>query len=1079
MEKEYQELDRRLFDKRRRDGTACVLLHGQPGGGKSHLARQYVHKNRNKFSGGIFWIRAQSKEEMWQAFWNIHEKVITRAQPELCVDKDGRGFVETVKAWFESRHEWLIVFDGVTLDKDEDATDFQRFVPDCRNSSIIYISRAKNLESKQRLLRPSAIRVAPLKEEDARKLLFKELHIKHATEAEKKKATELVKKIGGLPLAIDAISHRIADTQEPLPKFNIKSYSADPRMSGTYNKILDDLQRLGHMEAWNLISILCFFGQHIPVELVHLGLKSLKHDNVEVKSSEDGGKPEINTTFGILMRYALIERNEPEDKDSPSSSRDSLVQPEPIDVLKIHSVVQNFCCDSLQGMNILHTWIGYAVRLFGYSFHQADAKIKSKPAPGRVSDYREYLTHGQRLWDNSERYRTSRQPLDGPRQRLTLILRTINEEIHYREPGSSQESLTRGGFQISIFDRTSSSSESNQSMEEARTPNHRPSPLPLPDENMYSFPLGKPLIDSPNSFGTMTPPHTAGLRIVGSPRFPPFVNDTGYESDREALGSSQQMRKNPWDATARPIEKLQRPSEVNLRPPAPTGESQSDGWQIVSSTRKVNKSYGHRDLGSFRPNPTRAAARAEVNRRPAAGSVAKSTREPSRRRPSADAFSSLSEIQKRSPPPTRDTSIGSFWRRISPNAPSETAKPSWARIAAGQRPTEQTLPILSQHSAAAATMERGRSHENLRTGQGNVPSSRLASEYIPRQDSMTNAVDVSPQPEGSHAHYTPQPPLGPNPNPLPYYESIPPPTKRRLPPDFAHSQLNSDTHSSPSQPPTSAYATPSSRVPSQSPHSPAYQTYTPPYPSMPTGYTSQPMSRNASHQSQGSIAETEPPRYLPTGLSPKGSHIPPYYDLPASPRDRLPDGRPLRKSPRNDFSIPVHYENHPSPPPSAFYPSQSFDPNAAISGGGGWTHSAYPPSQHSSPGPPHERYPYDISMSRSSSGPGMAIDSPTTGLGIVRFDGHLQFGDHEAISVEEARRRTYERQRMSERERDQGMDYEMGGERGRERENTPYPDINRMPTGTDPMALDRMVGKGGRPRGYSAPEREEVEVGWG
>lgn len=279
MEKEYQELDRHLFDKRRQDGTACVLLHGQAGGGKSHLARQYVDKNRKKFAGGIFWIMAKSREERDHAFSNIYQKVVTRDNPDMCDVK--RTFVDTVKAWFESRQEWLMVFDGVTLDRDEDATELQRFIPDSQNSSLIYISRAKNLESKQRLLRPFAIRVASLKEDDARKLLFKELHIEQPKDADVKKATELVKKVGGLPLAIDAIAHRISDTHEPLAKFKIE-YFADPKMGGTYNKILDDLQNSREMGAWNLIHVLCFFGSHIPVELVHLGLKSLTHDSIEV-----------------------------------------------------------------------------------------------------------------------------------------------------------------------------------------------------------------------------------------------------------------------------------------------------------------------------------------------------------------------------------------------------------------------------------------------------------------------------------------------------------------------------------------------------------------------------------------------------------------------------------------------------------------------------------------------------------------------------------------------------------------------------------------------------------------------------
>lgn len=160
-------------------------------------------------------------------------------------------------------------------------------------------------------------------------------------------------------------------------------------------------------------------------------------------------------------------------------------------------------------------------------------------------------------------------------------------------------------------------------------------------------------------------------------------------------------------------------------------------------------------------------------------------------------------------------------------------------------------------------------------------------------------------------------------------------------------------------------------------------------------------------------------------------------------------------------------------------------------------------------------------MSRSSSGPGVAIDDPATGLGIVRFDGHLQFGDHAAISLEEARRRTVEheqrlrehdaelKQRMreaaEERERlrrvgggeiggtgNDGVQADAGGEvarepldRGREFEaGAPYPEVNYMPTDTDPNALDQMIGHSARERprgsrGFSAPEREEVGAGWG
>ncbi|KAL8858372.1 MAG: hypothetical protein Q9178_005053 [Gyalolechia marmorata] len=303
MEKELQDLDRRLFDKRRHDGTACVLLHGQPGGGKSHLARQYVYKNRKKFTGGVFWIVSHIKEERDQAYEAIFQKAVARESPEAStrLSKSGSSFVDSVKAWFESRQEWLIVFDGPTVDTDADITELAKFVPDSRNSSLIYVSRQSNLASKQRLLRPYPIRVPVLKVDDARKLLLKELNIKKPSLEEIKSANKLVRQIDCLPLAINAVSHRINDFREPLVRYTMKSFSANPKLEGTYNQILDDLQRQGHMEAWSLINILAFFGQDVPVEMLHLGVPGLQ--DVQVRSTEGTGKPELNVTFSTLMRH--------------------------------------------------------------------------------------------------------------------------------------------------------------------------------------------------------------------------------------------------------------------------------------------------------------------------------------------------------------------------------------------------------------------------------------------------------------------------------------------------------------------------------------------------------------------------------------------------------------------------------------------------------------------------------------------------------------------------------------------------------------------------------------------------------
>ena len=1087
MDAEYQELGRRLFDKRRQAGTACVLLWGQPGGGKSHLAREYVTKNRKKFSGGVFWITSKTKEEMYHAYWNIWQKVVCKDAPEMCENSIGRNigkeFVPIVKNWFQSRSEWIIVFDGVNLEKDADATELNKFVPDSKDSSLIYISRANNLETKQRLLRPHPIKVGPLKEEDGVKLLFKSMHKKKVSDADRTKAAELVRRVGGLPLAIDAISKRLADFREPLAKFKL-DYSNTPSLEHTYNRILDDLLNKELNEAWNLISILCWFGQNIPVEMVHLGQRILKAEHVEVRSTETGGQADISNTLAILMRYALIERNEPaSDKDSMSSSRDSLIEPEPIDMLKIHSVVQSFCCDSLNSQGLLPKWLGHAVSLFSFSYQQADLKINKRPEPGRVSDYRYYLIHGQRLWDHTETYGKT-QNLEGLQRRLGVTLDLINREIQSREPNSSQESLREGIFQISIFDRTSSSSGSSIPSAPGPTtpPSPHPTPPPLEGQNMFGLPAGKE-IDSPASLGTASPgirPKIADL----SPGISPLVyEDVGYDSDREVQPTSQAMRPNLSSDTARP----------SSRSRAPTTDSQQ-GWQVVPSRQKSRRQQprGRRDLGSFRRAPTRSQPIQTINRDNVTGSMGIVTRDGTQqRRRSSPASDALKEVQARSPTHSTRNSISNLFQRIpftSRRPPTPTQEKTWASVAAGaQLPQPQPpmpTPPGSGQTQPVATLTptvRDRSRESIRReGQSNIPSP-LATEFIPHptfnrgvmeenqrfahggdwtlyssadqeddQDPAT-ARRIPASFQGYHAIDQPAYPVpfndtptsmqqqalypGPNPAPLPIESNITITSKRPRSQDYTSPPLA--THH-PSLP-TNYYLPPTiPQYPRRTQHyslPPSHRT-SPTAPVFPTGYTSQPMSRDHSHQSHASIAKTEPPPHLsppsplPYAYPQPGSYTDPtnylarFSTSPARGRERGPDGRPVRKSPKTEYA--AYYQPPPPLPPPPVPPYA--DDGAGAS-----------------------------SMSRSPSGPGIALQSSQgDGLGVVGFGeaaeqlertGEVQFGGMPGVDLREAGRRRREHELWLE-------------EQGRRRQ-PPYPDTNMIPSASDPVMLGRMVGERG------------------
>lgn len=1112
--KEMRELHQRLHDrKRRNDGTACVLVHGQAGVGKSHLARQYVNKHREKFfAGGIFWIPSKIKEEREKLFWDIHQKVVARESPELCTNSD-KPFRESVKAWFEARHDWLIVFDGVVVDKDADVTELAGFVPDSKNSSIIYISLSKSLESRRRLRQPFPIRVAPLPEEHARNLLLKQLEHERKrkpTEAEKKAAMELVRKIGCLPLAIDAISHRIAETSEPLTKFNIKSYSADPKLKGTYETILKDLQLSHpHLEAWNLINILCFFGQHIPVEMVHLGLRGLPTE-VKIKSSEvDGEEPNLNTTFSTLMKYALIERNPPEDKSSATSSYDSLV--DPIDMLKLHSVVQKFCCDSLDASKLLPEWLTHAVELFAYSYHKADEKIKQKPEPGRISDYRDYLVHGHHLLDHTRFYEKRSQNLEVVRMQLSPVLDLITQEIRSREPSSSQESVNRAIFQISIFDRTNSSSDSTTSLpEQLRDYSSRPTILP-PHYNQFGMD-GQQQLDSPRSVSTASPVERRGYNhgeLVQMPEAP----DLGYESEIETRREALPMQNSLSDHTVRPPP----------RPPSPE-------WLIVN--RKPKKPP-RKDLGEFRKlHPWPATAQVKSNTTTAVGSVGQIQKSREALRPrNSDVSVLLRDIKQHSPP--QKNSVLNFWQRKTP-----PKRPSQPTIHHHQHPRHDfnlhvsgsPMPVYDD------SMERFGSRESFRTGQSSQrPSPRMSDLRsdsgfsIPDnryRDSSTSSVmedvpnyKIRPSPEGSRMMIDNRHPYSNNnannQSNIPHI-STPPydltrprnTTNENFEPIYPSSQDGRNTaplpivqnvsvsrpshfnfelqnlQNSPPYPDHPIVPPPYNQQyhhqnvttrPSQSPYQqPPRNISSPPNFSSSVafnqlgGYSSQPMSRDTSLTSAGyrSTAETEPvntshTRY-PSSPPPAAMNI-----FASSPRDREMDGRPLRKSPKTSlFEQPQAQQQ------------QQHNFSHDTSGLGLWASSP----QSSTP-----------PRASPSHGPGFVVPLDSSGgLGIVTFhSGRVQFGDQEPVLIEEARRRANrlekERERERERERskpkydnnhnnngkierEEGEDMRRGRRRHDERgvmrrgdilprTNTtnPYPTRNLIPTGTDLDALSGMV----------------------
>ncbi|PBP15673.1 LipA and NB-ARC domain-containing protein [Diplocarpon rosae] len=628
-EAELEQMHKILFDKKKRaDGTSAVLLQSLPGGGKTHLARQYVYNHKDDFPGGIFWLRAKSETELAAGFWDIARKVALKhlVGPEEAGSlEDPEQFIEMVRKWLENRHDWLMVLDGIQF---TDSAALWKFIPDSTDTSLIYTSTQKSVMGDHHYMNPQLIKLPLLSAREAQRALLLELgRMEPFAKDDLRYSMELVQSMGFLPVVIHAVAQRLKATDEPLSKF-ARHYSAEPKLRGlgTYRAVVDQLRAQGAKEALNLVSILCFFSQHIPVEMVSLGLKVL---HVPVKAYEPVSGNSLNNTFKILNTFALIDRNEHETEIhsslSSKGSRDMLA--DNVDVIRLHSVVQGFFADTLHADGSLLVWLDRAVRLFCCSYDMASERISRKPNAGLVEDYRLYEIHGIRIKEHVTKHlskrlsREQQQIMEEADELLGVRLRAIKVEIDRKTPESSHV-IVRGKpeqFQCSIFDRSSSSSDTGP-----ETPGMSDG-LRL-GISTWGMETSKDQHESPSSL-THETDYTRYLNATRRALFPLLMpEDPGYDSDREELvamttqpspraafvdrGTSER----PWEEGR--TKRLRRVERLPLRRKAKNSElsrsrDAAEAYRAMSAIDpRVSRDYAQ---GYLQGSPPRAHPKARLS----------------------------------------------------------------------------------------------------------------------------------------------------------------------------------------------------------------------------------------------------------------------------------------------------------------------------------------------------------------------------------------------------------------------------------------------------------------------------------
>lgn len=231
-----------------------------------------MFKHRYDYPGGVFWLRASSLPELEDEFFRIARTVALRdlkANTDPQDLQDHTKVADHIRKWFSGFGDWLIVLDGIMFDP-----GVERFIPDVVNTSMILTSTSPAVTGDHHFNNPKLLELPLLSTQDAQHLLLLETDKKPPwTPEDLRQATELVQLLEKLPLMIHITAQHLKTTREPLSTY-LKRYKKKPHIHqpiAAYDFVLEQLHARGATAALNVLSVLAFLEQHIPVEMVATG----------------------------------------------------------------------------------------------------------------------------------------------------------------------------------------------------------------------------------------------------------------------------------------------------------------------------------------------------------------------------------------------------------------------------------------------------------------------------------------------------------------------------------------------------------------------------------------------------------------------------------------------------------------------------------------------------------------------------------------------------------------------------------------------------------------------------------------
>jgi tetratricopeptide (TPR) repeat protein len=300
--------------------TQPPALSGWGGVGKTQLAAKFAQDNKSRYPRGIFWMRADSQESLWESFLSVARQ----CAHECITEEEPWTTALRVCDWLAVQEGWLVIFDNADLP--ELTREYRERLG--TRGRVLLTTRAPQVAGCQ------VVEVETFDPETGAELLLRRAGLATTPESQKV-ARELSEMLGGLALALDQAGafvegEGLAGLQEYVASFEKekmialaqrtlayenpeerRQYQEHVNVVTTHTLALRRLEEKQEHAALQLVNLLAFLAPEGTQEsILKEGAPALEEPLQSVIASSMRWKMVLKAASSVGLVQAVTEQNE-------------------------------------------------------------------------------------------------------------------------------------------------------------------------------------------------------------------------------------------------------------------------------------------------------------------------------------------------------------------------------------------------------------------------------------------------------------------------------------------------------------------------------------------------------------------------------------------------------------------------------------------------------------------------------------------------------------------------------------------------------------------------------------------------